>query len=525
MDFVNRNFPIPTSTTVVGSSEELFFDKDGHLEFALNDPENPKNYSFGRKCYITTIAISLVMNATFSSSAPSGSFKGVSDDLHVSAEAAGLVTTLFLLGYCAGPLFWAPLSEFYGRRWIFYVSFTIYLAIGFLCASTPNFAGLLVGRFLTGTAVSAALTNAPGILADIWGPVERGNAMILFATMTFAGPALGPIVSGFVQLKEIWRWTFYILLWMAGVTELLLVTLPETLPMMVLRNKACRLRKIPGNETVKAPIETSDRSLGGIFTVALTRPWRLLIDPINFFVSIYYAVVYTLLYMLFSTYPIVLQQRRGWNAGVGELPLIGTVIGACLGGLVLFINSQVKQKMFTGARKSAPEDRLPGAMVGGVMFAVTIFWFAWTAEYNSVHWAVPTVAGTFLATSILLIFVVFINYIDSYLMYAASAVAANTVLRSACAAASPLFTQYMFEVLGMGGAGSLIGGIGVLLIPIPFVFYCYGAVIRARSKFTPTDEVPFPPVDEEKAINGRSASQTSGNEGEPVDNITGGTKQ
>jgi hypothetical protein len=89
-----------TSTTIVTSDEQLFFDKDGHLEFGPEDPENPQNYSFGRKCYITAIAISLVMNATFSSSAPSGSFQGVSDDLHVSVEAAGLVTTLFLLGKC-----------------------------------------------------------------------------------------------------------------------------------------------------------------------------------------------------------------------------------------------------------------------------------------------------------------------------------------------------------------------------------------------------------------------------------------
>ncbi|KAF2675311.1 MFS general substrate transporter [Microthyrium microscopicum] len=473
--------------------EKLFFDKDGYLEFAPDDPENPKNYSFGRKCYITAIAISLVMNATFSSSAPSGTFQGISDDLDISVEAAGLVTTLFLLGYVAGPFFWAPLSEFYGRRWIFYVSFTLYLAFGFLCAFTPNFAGLVVGRFLTGTFASAALTNAPGILADIWGPVERGNAMILFATMTFVGPALGPVVSGFLQLKETWRWTFYVLLWMAGATELLLVTLPETLPMMVLRNKARRIRKIPGNESVKAPVEASDRSLGGIFKVALTRPWRLLIDPISFFVAIYYAVVYTLLYMLFSIYPIVFQQKRGWNSGVGELPLIGTVVGACLGGLALFINSQVQQRKAKPGHKSVPEDRLPGAMVGGVMFAVTIFWFSWSAEFNSVHWAVPTVAGTFLAMSILLIFVVFINYIiDSYLMYAASAVAANTVLRSACAAASPLFTHYMFDTLGVGGAGSLIGGIGVLLMPIPFIFYKYGAAIRARSKFAPTEETIKP---------------------------------
>ncbi|CEP64178.1 MFS transporter LALA0_S10e04192g [Lachancea lanzarotensis] len=487
MDWARRIFALSPSPEHQ-NDDKLCLDKDGLLEFSAEDLENPKNYSFARKCYITGVAISLVMNATFSSSAPSGSFQGVSDELHVSPEAAGLVTTLFLLGYCAGPLFWAPLSEFYGRRLIFYISFTLYLAFGFLCAFTPNFAGLIVGRFLAGTAASAALTNAPGILADIWRPAERGNAMILFATMTFVGPALGPVVSGFLQVTENWRWTFYVLLWMAGITECLLVTLPETLPMIVLRNKARRLRKIPGNEHVYAPVEASDRSLVRIFKVALTRPWKLLIDPISFFVAIYYSVVYTMLYMLFAIYPIVFQQKRGWNAGVGELPLIGAVIGACVGGLALYIHSQFQQRKLA-RRKPVPEDRLEGAMAGGVLFVVTIFWFAWTAEYNSVHWAVPTVAGTFLATSILLIFVTFINYIiDSYLMFAASAVAANTVLRSATAAASPLFTQYMFDALGVGGAGSLIGGIGVLLMPIPFVFYKYGAVIRARSKFAPTDD-------------------------------------
>jgi DHA1 family multidrug resistance protein-like MFS transporter len=192
--------------------DPLTFDDEGYLTFSPHDSDNPQNFSRGRKCYITAVAISLVMNATFASSAPTGTLQGISDELHVSSEAAGLVTTLFLLGYCAGPLFWAPLSEFYGRRWIFQISFTIYIAFGFLCAFTPNFAGLLIGRFLTGTAASAALTNAPGVLTDIWGPVERGNAMILFATMTFVGPALGPVVSGFLQLDKTWRWSFYVLL-------------------------------------------------------------------------------------------------------------------------------------------------------------------------------------------------------------------------------------------------------------------------------------------------------------------------
>jgi len=73
-------------------------------------------------------------------------------------------------------------------------------------------------------------------------------------------------------------------------------------------------------------------------------------------------------------------------------------------------------------------------------------------------------------------------------MFAASALAANTVCRSACGAAAPLFTQYMFDALGVGGGGSLIGGMAALLAPIPFIFYKYGGPIRERSKFAPTSE-------------------------------------
>lgn len=316
--------------------------------------------------------------------------------------------------------------------------------------------------------------------------------MILFSVMTFVGPALGPVVSGFLELKKSWRWTFYVLLWLAGITEIFLFTIPETLPSIILLNKAREIRKgSPESSHVIAPVEATDRRLASIFKVALIRPWKVLFDPISFLVALYYSVVYTLLYMLFSIYPIVFQQKRGWNAGVGELPLIGVVIGACLGGsFIYFLSAREKRKTSTtGGHRKTPEDRLPAAMVGGILFAITIFWFAWTAEFNSIHWIVPTLAGTFLAASILLIFVSYINYlIDTYAMFAASTIAANTVVRSACAAASPLFTQYMFDALGVGGAGSLIGGVAVILVPIPFIFYRYGKSIRQRSNIVPTQE-------------------------------------
>lgn len=73
-------------------------------------------------------------------------------------------------------------------------------------------------------------------------------------------------------------------------------------------------------------------------------------------------------------------------------------------------------------------------------------------------------------------------------MYAASAIAANTIARSACGAAAPLFTDQMFTALGVGGGGSLIGGVAVLLSFIPFLFYKYGKQIRIRSRFAPAPD-------------------------------------
>lgn len=288
---------------------------DGHLAFSDDDVENPMKWSFARRVFITICAVLLVVNATFASSSPSGCLPSISQHFGVSMVAAGLNITLFLLGYCAGPLLFAPMSEFYGRRPIFYITFLLYNVFNLLCAFAPNFAALLVGRFLTGTFVSAPLSNAPGVLADLWPPLARGNAMAGFSLMVWVGPALGPVISGFLQLtkgEDAWRWTFYVMLMLGGFTTVFMFAIPETYAPIILYHKAQRIRKakIPGYEAVKAPIEATDRSLASIYKVALTRPWIILFDPISFLCAIYMSVVYLLLYMLFAIYRTLLSTPK-----------------------------------------------------------------------------------------------------------------------------------------------------------------------------------------------------------------------
>lgn len=70
---------------------------------------------------------------------------------------------------------------------------------------------------------------------------------------------------------------------------------------------------------------------------------------------------------------------------------------------------------------------------------------------------------------------------------AASAVAANIMLRSVIAAGFPLFTRQMFSNLGIQWAGTLLGCIAAVMIPIPIIFWFYGAALRRKSKVMAED--------------------------------------
>jgi len=76
------------------------------------------------------------------------------------------------------------------------------------------------------------------------------------------------------------------------------------------------------------------------------------------------------------------------------------------------------------------------------------------------------------------------NYlIDSYVIYAASVLAASAVIRSLFGAAFPLFTTYMYKDLGIHWASSIPAFLSLACMPFPYLFWRYGATIRAKCKY------------------------------------------
>ncbi|KAL1743340.1 major facilitator superfamily domain-containing protein [Schizophyllum fasciatum] len=457
-----------------------------------DDQANPQNWTERRRWLITLVCSLMTVNVTFASSAPTSATLAIAMDLEVSREVAYLITTMFLLGYAIGPLFWGPGSELVGRRPIFVVAMILYTLFILGQSLAPNIQTLLVTRFFSGFFAVAPLTNCGGVIADIWSAAIRGKAVSLFTACVFLGPTIAPIASGFITESYLgWRWVFWIMFIFAGAcTAVMLVALPETYAPVILAKKAHRLRKADPTRyaDLYAEHDRQDWSLSGVIRRTLFRPFQMLfIEPILALVTLYLSLVYGVLYGMFGAIPVIFEQLHGFTISQNGLIFIGIGVGTSLGALTNYLMSRHYPKLIVRWRGFPPaEERLRGGMLGAPLLVVGIFWLGWAGNYPSVHWAVPAVATVAIGMAISLIFMSFLSYlVDTYLTYSASALSANTVVRSAVAAAFPLFIVQMFQQLTVKWAATLLGLIGLLLAPSPFLFYRYGPAIRARSTYAP----------------------------------------
>ncbi|KAI8713679.1 Efflux pump FUBT [Fusarium sp. LHS14.1] len=457
------------------------------ISFLPDDPQNALLLPRWKKWAFVGLQSLATLATTFASSAYSGGIKQVISDFGISQELATLGISLYVLGFAFGPLIWAPLSELYGRRNVFFYTFMAATAFSAGAAGAGSIAALLVLRFLTGSIGSAPLSNAPAIIADMFDKSERGMAMCMFSGAPFLGPAIGPIAGGFLGQAEGWRWLHGLMAIFTGVTWIVCtILIPETYAPYILRKRAEHLSKLTGNTYISTlDADKPPSSAAHQLKNALTRPWLLLFkEPIVFITSIYISIIYGTMYMCFAAFPIIFQIGRGWSQGVGGLAFTGIVIGVVL-SIISFI---FEDKRYTRAAQRRgipmePEDRLPPAIMGSLLIPIGLFWFAWTS-FTSVHWIVPIIGTVFFAWGLVLVFMALLNYlIDSYVIFAASIMAANSALRSLFGAAFPLFTRQMYENLGVQWASSIPAFFALSCVPFPFLFYKYGRQIRMKCEY------------------------------------------
>ncbi|KAK0327859.1 hypothetical protein LTR91_001519 [Friedmanniomyces endolithicus] len=435
------------------------------------------------KKWATTFALGFVtFCVTFASSVFSPGTLATAQEFNVSDEVMVLGTALFVLGFAFGPIIWGPASELYGRKMPLFVGFVIFGIFQVPVAVAQNVETIFVCRFLSGFFGCAPLTVVGGALADFWAPVDRGVAVSIFSGATFLGPTMGPLVGGFlVESPGLgWRWTAWITLMASAILGTIgWFVIDESFGPVLLQHRAKKIRYATRNWAIHAPADEIELNLSAFVTKYCTKPLLMLVwEPILLLITIYISFIYGILYLFFETYPISFIQQRGWTLGQGGLPFIAVMGGVMMGGVVNFVFVRTRYvRIMKQYGRVPPEERLVPMMAGSIALPVGLFWFAWTSHPSSSP--IPQIiSGAPVGMGMNVI-------IDVYMMHNNSAIAGNTVIRSFVGAAFPMFAKYMYKSLGVQWATSVLGFVAVGLIPVPILFFVYGARIRKLSRFTP----------------------------------------
>ncbi|KAJ5769645.1 hypothetical protein N7520_004204 [Penicillium odoratum] len=456
------------------------------------DFRNPLQLSNPMKWSITMVAAMETLVVALVSSAYTGGIVQIEEQFMTTTEIATLGVSLYVLGFALGPLLWAPMSEMFGRQAVF---ITTYCGLTIFCAATTgakNIQSLIVFRFLAGAFGSSPFTNSGGVIADMFAARERGLALSAFALAPFLGPVIGPIIGGFLGMEAGWKWVMGLLTILCGVMWFLGAALkPETYAPVLLRQRAITLSKLTGQVYLsKLDIDQGRPDLKESLKISLSRPFVLLFkEPIVLILSIYLAIIYGTLYMLFGAYPIVYEIHRGWNQGVSSLAFLGVMVGMlCAIAYSIPENNRYGRLLEKNGGYCPPEARLPACMVASIALPVGLFWFAWT-DSPSIHWMASIAAGVPFGFGMVLVFLCVFNYlIDAYTIFAASVLAANSLLRSLFGFAFPLFTTYMFNNLGIHWAASIPAFLALACVPFPFILYKKGLAIRKHCKYSAQSE-------------------------------------
>ena len=454
------------------------------VDFEVDEKSNPQNWTLLRKgLVILTMSFATTTTVLYSTSYTSA-IPGMVAEFGLTESEGILGVTTYLLGMATGSVILAPLSEMYGRRPIYLITMALFTILVIPCAVAQNIATILVIRFFGAFCAAAMISNAPGTVNDIVDEDHRALAFSVWSIGPMNGPVIGPVVGGFVYQYLGWRWTNWVVVIVGAVAWLVVALVPETYAPALLRKRAAKRRKETDNNKYWSRYD-DNLSFLPLLKVNLTRPFHLAItEPICIFWDVYIALVYGILYMCFVAYPIVFSDIRGWSPGFTGLSFVGTGVGS----MIVIVCEPLIRRMIN-AHKHDPETGrpYPEAMVSVVCIASVLIptgqiIFAQTCTPDRAPWVVPILAGIPFGAGNAGVFIYASNYlVQSYGIYAASALAGNAVLRSVMGATLPLAGPSMYKALGANWAGTLLGLLEVICIPIPFVFYLYGHKIREKS--------------------------------------------
>src|SRR5580704_2093833 len=102
------------------------------------------------------------------------------------------------------------LAARFGRRQYFFASIIIFTVASLMCGLAPSFGSLVFWRIVQGLGGGGLISTSQAILRDTYTLQEQGQAQGIFAMGVIVGPALGPVLGGWITDNWNWHWIFFI---------------------------------------------------------------------------------------------------------------------------------------------------------------------------------------------------------------------------------------------------------------------------------------------------------------------------
>ena len=102
------------------------------------------------------------------------------------------------------------LGGFFGQKRVYLASMVIFVAASALCGTARSLPALIFYRVLQGLGGGALQPTQQAILRQTFPPAEQGMAMALFSMVIMVGPAIGPVLGGYITDNYAWPWIFFI---------------------------------------------------------------------------------------------------------------------------------------------------------------------------------------------------------------------------------------------------------------------------------------------------------------------------
>lgn len=385
------------------------------------------------------------------------------DVFATNSTAINGTVSVFMFTFGVAPLFWASLSDKFGRRVLFLASLPFYVVSAILLASVPpNIVALYILRFVQAFGASSLMSLGAATITDLVERENRAKAISYF----LLGPQLGPIVGlvlSLVGASGQWRWTFGILAIFGGlIFAVVLFCLPETN-----RNQSQSL-EIP-EEKLAGGVGTPEESDHWFLrpkelfkfsppnsTQANISTFKIIWTVVRFYSILWSSVIGAFLfasfYSLSVSFSTILKTQYSFSQTEVSVSYFCPSVGLILGSVITGRISDKLQLRGTNPDRSPhhPERRLMLQSVGLLVCIGGLCCYGWAIEG---HWHVATlfVFAFLISFGMSSVSVINMTYVtECPTGYTSTNVAVGNMARNLAAGVASLIIDKLCGAMGYG---------------------------------------------------------------------------